>query len=109
MRKSAIAEYAAERQALSKFNIAGILRDEPVLKEVRKELRRAFPELHPSLEQIRELIENEVLKREVVDGEKAAEALKAMRRARRPLRKRGRKQQATSPPAPPSGPFVPEP
>jgi len=86
--KSAIVEYHEERLALSKFNVAAIIRDEAVVGVVRRELRRAYPALSPTMEQIQLLIENEVLKRDVVDGEKADSARKAMRRAaQRALRK----------------------
>jgi predicted type IV restriction endonuclease len=87
MTKSAIAQYHQERLALSKFNAAAIIRSEAVVAVVRRELRRAFPALNPSVEQVRELLETEVLKREVVEGEKADAAAKLMRKATRLLRK----------------------
>lgn len=88
MTKSAIAQFHAERQAFNRFNIAAILQEEAVLNMLRRELRRAFPGLNPPLDQLRSALISEVLKREVVEGEKAAEAVKAMKRAaRRALRK----------------------
>lgn len=86
MTKSAITQFHAEKQALSKFNVAAIVRSEAVLAVVRRELKRAYPSLNPHVEQIKELVVNEVLKRDVVEGEKADEAAKRMRRANRPLR-----------------------
>lgn len=85
--RSAITEYHEERQALSKFNVAAIIRDDEVLMVIRRELRRAFPSLNPALEQIRNLLESEVLKRDCVDGERAAAAVKLIRRSNRALRK----------------------
>lgn len=99
--KSAIAEYHEERLALSKFNIGAILREEPVLSIVRRELRRAFPALSPTIDQVRALIETEVLKREVVEGEKADGARKAMKRASaRALRRSSKSVQQESPASP---------
>ena len=95
MTKSAIAHYHEERLALSKFNAAAVIRSEIVLAIVRRELRRAFPALNPSVEQLRSLVEGEVLKREVVEGEKAEAAAKLMKKANRSLRR-------TKPAAPPS-------
>lgn len=86
--KSAIAEFHEERQALSKFNLAAVIRDEDVLAVVRREFRRAFPSLNPTIEQLRTLLENDVLKREVVVGEKADAAVKLIRRSNRLLRKK---------------------
>lgn len=83
MTKSAIVRFHEERQALNKFNVAAVLRDEPVLAVVRRELKRAFPNLNPPLDQIRDIVAGEVLKREVVEGEKAELAAKAMRKAGR--------------------------
>lgn len=88
MTRSAIARFHEERQALSRFNVAAIIRDDDVLAVVRRELRRAYPKLNPSIEQIRQIVVNDVLKREVVEGEKAEQAAKALRRSNRPLRKR---------------------
>lgn len=88
--RSAMENYHAQRQALSRFNLAAIVRQEPVLSIVRRELRRAYPQLNPSVDEIRHLLEQEVLKREVVEGDKAAVAMKAMRKADRSLRKRRR-------------------
>jgi predicted type IV restriction endonuclease len=81
MTKSAITQFHADKQALSKFNVAAVLRSDEALAVVRRELRRAYPKLNPTTEQIKELLENEVLKRDVVEGDKAAAAMKAMRRA----------------------------
>jgi hypothetical protein len=83
MTKSAIAQFHAERQAMSRFNVSAILRDEPVLALIRRELKRAYPGLNPSPEQIRQILEAEVLKRDVVEGEKAAEAVKALKQRTR--------------------------
>lgn len=86
--RSAMEQFHAQRQALSRFNVAAIVRQEAVLTVIRRELRRAYPALNPSLEEIQLLLDGEVLKREVVEGEKATAAMRAMKRADRPLRKR---------------------
>lgn len=79
--KSAIAQYHEERLALSKFNVAALIREDAVISVIRRELKRAYPSLNPSVDQVRALVEGDVLKREVVEGEKADAAKKAMRRA----------------------------
>jgi len=87
MTKAAISRFHAERQALSKFNIGAILRSEPVLMLVRRELKRAYPDLSPTIQELRDLLDAEVLKRDVLEGEKAAAAARMIRKAMgRPLR-----------------------
>jgi hypothetical protein len=85
MTKSAIAQFHEEQQALSRFNVAAVLRSPDVVRVVRREMRRAFPKLHPSLEDLETIITRDVLKREVAEGEKAEQARKLMRKASRPL------------------------
>ncbi|HJR54475.1 MAG TPA: type I restriction enzyme HsdR N-terminal domain-containing protein, partial [Gemmatimonadota bacterium] len=90
MTKSAIAQFHEEQLAMSKYNVAAVLRSPDVGRIVRREIRRAFPNCSPSQEEILAIIEGDVLKREVTEGPKADEARKRMERASRPLRK-GRK------------------
>ncbi len=81
MTQSALQQFHAEKQAMSRFNIAAILRSDGALRLVRRELRRAYPDMSPDLDQIGRAIESDVLKRDVVQGEHAAEAVARMRRA----------------------------
>ncbi len=71
MTRSTIDQYHEEKLAMSRFNIAAILQSDDVGKIVRRELRRAFPSLKPDLERLHQVITNDVLKREVVQGEEA--------------------------------------
>jgi hypothetical protein len=87
MTKSAIARFHEEQLAMSKFNVATVLRSPDVGRIVRREIRRAFPNCRPSPEEIRTIIERDVLKREVTEGPKAEEALKRMGKASRAQRK----------------------
>ncbi|WP_183153613.1 hypothetical protein [Stenotrophomonas maltophilia] len=54
---------------------------EPVVSVIRRELRRLFPELKIESEAIAELLNNEILKREVLDGDKVKDAQQRIRRA----------------------------
>lgn len=65
MTKSAISDFHEERLALSKFNIAAVVLSEEVTAIVRRELRRAFPKVNPSVELLQKLLQEEVLKRGV--------------------------------------------
>jgi hypothetical protein len=61
--------------------VAQVILGEPVVSVVRRELRRLFPELKIEPEAIVELLNNEILKREVLDGEKVKAAQQRIRKA----------------------------
>jgi hypothetical protein len=79
--KSALNDFYDRKQALSKFSISAVILGESVLNVIRRELRRASPDVKIDVEQIRSVLEEEVLKREVVEGEKCEEARKRISRA----------------------------
>lgn len=70
-----------QAQLFNKFTVAAILRSEPVVAVARRELRRLFPDLKVAPETLLALIENEVVKRETIEGEKAKEAASRIRKA----------------------------
>lgn len=74
--RSALGEFHTQQQALSRFFLGAIVLSTPVLDVVRRELRRFSPDVKIDSEQIRSVLIQEVLKREVVEGEKADEARK---------------------------------
>lgn len=78
--KSVLAEYHHQRQALSRFFVGGMLLTDPVLDVIRRELRRMSPDVKIDTEQIRAVLANEVIKREVLEGDKADEARKKINR-----------------------------
>ena len=79
--KSALSDYYDQKQALSKFSISAVILSDSILTVIRRELRRLSPDVKIDVEQIRSVLEQEVLKREVVEGEKAEEAHKRIARA----------------------------
>lgn len=99
--KSALGDYHTQKQALSRFSMAALITSETVLEVVRRELRRMSPDVKIEVDQIRHVLEHEVLKREVVEGEKAVEARKKVNRAaNRTLRAATSKKDAPETPAP---------
>lgn len=79
--KSALGEFSAQRQALNRFYIAATLLTDHVLDVVRRELRHISPDVKIDTEQIKAVLTQEVLKRDVIEGEKADEARKKVNRA----------------------------
>lgn len=79
--KSALEEYHDQKQAMNKFVLAAAILSDPVLELVRRQLRRMSPDLRVETDELRSTISQEVLKREVVEGEQAEQARKKLARA----------------------------
>src|SRR5581483_4831477 len=79
--KSALSDYYDQKQALSRFSIGAVLLSEPILTMVKRELKRVSPDVKIDIEQIQAVLEQEVLKRDVVEGDKVNEARKRIARA----------------------------
>lgn len=105
--KSALEEYHDQKQATSKFVLAAAITSDPVLEVIRRELRRLSPDLRVEVEELRALIAQDVLKRDVVDGEQALQAKKKLSRAANRML-RARKQEGDEDEAPTTAsPVVP--
>lgn len=79
--KARLGEYHSQRQALSRFSIAAVVLSEPSLAVIRRELRRVSPDAKIEESEIADVLRLEVLKREVMEGEKADAARKIVSRA----------------------------
>src|ERR1022692_308317 len=78
--RSVLGEYQLRKQALSRFFVGAMLLTDPVLEVVRRELRRVSPDVRIDVEQLKAVLVNEVIKREVVEGERAQDARKTIAR-----------------------------
>jgi hypothetical protein len=79
--QSSMTALLQQRQATSKFSVAAVLISDPVLLAARRELRRRYPSVRVDQTVLRSVIENDVLKREVVDSDEARAAQQSLRRA----------------------------
>lgn len=78
--RSALGEFETQKQALSRFFLGAMVISEPVLEVIRRELRRVSPEVRIETDQIRSVLIDEVIKREVMEGDKAEEAKRKIAR-----------------------------
>jgi hypothetical protein len=85
--KSVLEDYHIQKQTFSKFFVGQLLISEPVSDSIRKLMKKLYPEVKVTNKEISNLIENEVLKREVIEGEKAEEAKKKVIKAFKSLLK----------------------
>jgi len=74
--KSALEDFHLQKQTLSKFFIGQVIISEPVLDTIKKTIKKIAPEVKLNCDEIKNVIILEVLKREVLDNEKAEEAKK---------------------------------
>lgn len=79
--RSVLGEYHTQKQALSRFFVGAMLQADTVLDVIRRELRRVSPDVRIDTAQIKEVLVSEVIKREVLEGEKADEARKKISRS----------------------------
>ena len=78
--RSVLGEYHTQKQALSRFFVGAMLQTDAVLDVIRRELRRVSPDVRIDSSQIKDVLTKEVIKREVMEGDKAAEARKKIGR-----------------------------
>ncbi len=80
--KSAIQDLYGQSQMLSRYTLGAALLSEPVLETIRRELRKAFPGAGlVEIDVISNTLATEVIRREVLEGDKAAQASKKLARA----------------------------
>ncbi|MBI4716226.1 MAG: type I restriction enzyme HsdR N-terminal domain-containing protein [Planctomycetes bacterium] len=106
--KDAVTEYRERKDATSRFIVAAILlNSDDVLNVVRREIRRVSDVL-VDREVIAQVLREEVIKREAIEGDRAAEAQRRVLRATdRPLRADSDEKDAVAPAA--DVPPVPDP
>jgi len=79
--KAVIEEYQERIKILNRFVIGAVVLNSPTLELIRRELRRMTPGLRVDTSEIETILRNEVLKREVIEGEVAKEAYKMLKKS----------------------------
>lgn len=79
--KSALEAYHDQKQATSKFILSAVVQSDAVLEVVRRELRRMSPDIRIETDDLRSAMVQDVLKRDVIEGEEADRARKKVHRA----------------------------
>jgi Type I restriction enzyme R protein N terminus (HSDR_N) len=81
IQKYALDEYYTQKQATNKFILGNLILSEDILNAIRRELRQIYPEIKVQIDEIKDALEKDVLKRDVVEGEEAEKAKKKIQRA----------------------------
>ena len=79
--KTSLAEYHTHKQLVNKFVIAQTIMTEPVLDCIRKTIRKVSPSAKCTNDEISKIINDEIIKRDILDDEKAISAKKMVSKA----------------------------
>jgi predicted type IV restriction endonuclease len=79
--KNLLDDFLQQKQALSRFCIGAVMLSEPVLSVIRRELKRISPDVRIEVEEIEKVLREEVIKREVLEDDRAVEAKKKLIKA----------------------------
>lgn len=78
--KSTLEDLYSQKQVMNRYVIGQLIMSEDTAAFLRKQIKKIYPDIKPSVEEISEIIRNEILKREVVEGEDADDAHKKVQR-----------------------------
>ena len=78
--QSSMTAFFQQQQATSKFSLAALLTSESVLTALKKELKKLSPTIKIEDEFLKQTLQNEVLKRELVDSEEAKAAVEVIKK-----------------------------
>lgn len=81
--KTSLDDYHVQQQLVNKYTVSQLLLSDPVLDAVRKAIRKLSPDAKVSNEEIQQIINDEIIKRDVLDDEKAVDAKKKVTKAMR--------------------------
>jgi predicted type IV restriction endonuclease len=74
--KCSLDQFYSQRQATGKYVLGNLICTDSVVAFIKKELRQIFPDIKVTPEEIRNVMLNEVVKREILQGEDYEEAKK---------------------------------
>lgn len=94
--QSSMTAFFQQQQATSKFSLSALITSPPMLQALKKELKRLSGTIKIEDEQLAHILQNEVLKRETVDGEEAKQAQDFLRQAAKQAAKAKAKIDGTS-------------
>lgn len=83
--KTFLDEFHVQQQLVNKFTIAQILLTDSALDMVRRTLRKLSPDAKVSNDEILHIIIDEIIKRDVLDDERTADAKKKVTKALKPV------------------------
>jgi len=96
--KSSMANFCQQQQITSKFSLAAILMSPPILNCLRKEIKKMCSTANIDEDLLKTTLQNEVLKRDVVESDEAKQAVDILRKSMRAVEKAKAKIVVQTPP-----------
>lgn len=90
--KEKISDFFEQMQATSRYSLAAAILSEPVINQLRRELRRVFPGVKVENDFLEKQLRDDVLKRELVEGDAADAAASLLKKLSRRLEKEREKE-----------------
>ncbi len=106
--KSLLDEYHEQRMALSRYCVGAVVLSEAVVSAIRRELKRMSPDVRIDVEEIVQVLTEEVIKREILEGDKAADAKRRLAKAAAKALRKVEKADETAPGTTPIGAPAPQ-
>ncbi|MFH1420323.1 MAG: restriction endonuclease subunit R [Planctomycetota bacterium] len=99
--KQVLDEYHEQRQVLNRHVVSAVVLSEPILKAIRRELRKMSPRMKIETDDVKSILTNEIVKRVIVEGGDIQDAMRKVKRTHRRIKsKREPAQVSGSPIAP---------
>lgn len=83
-----LAEYHRQAQILNRYTVAELLQGDTMITALRRELRRLFDGLKVTDDELRAILNNDVIKRDAIDGDNPRAAKTIVKRAMNALAKK---------------------
>jgi hypothetical protein len=83
--KSLLDNLHAQKKVLNRYIIGQVMLTNSAMDSLRRTLRKLYPDINVDSEELFTLVNNEVFKREIIEGDMAAEAKKSVAKAERKL------------------------
>jgi len=90
LKKKAREDYYERVQSLNRFVIGAIVLSKPIVTAIRRDVRKLSSGIKVSVSEIERILRNEVLKRDVIEGEDASKAANIVKRVSRTATRRPR-------------------
>lgn len=81
--RNGLTDYYHDQQAKDRYSIAALLQTDTILKVLRRELKALSPGVSIETGEILKVLQEQVIKRDLLEGDRAAEADKRVRKAMR--------------------------